>query len=83
LLLQTADGALILLSYRGRWYADSGHLERLMKREGDLDDGNSYLRVCATFETAAPEYHWLTKLISVGVGRLKVGGIDYEFHEVL
>lgn len=54
-----------------------------MKREGDLDDGNSYLRVCATFETAAPEYHWLTKLISVGVGRLKVGGIDYEFHEVL
>jgi hypothetical protein len=55
-ILRTSDGASISLVYTGRWSADPGHLERILQRQGDLNSGNSRLRVFGLFETADPRY---------------------------
>ncbi len=82
-MMETEDGALIFLRYTGRWRADPGHMDRLLRREGDLTAGNSRLRVFGLFETSAPQYAYLNELVAVGVGVVRPTGIDYSFHEVL
>lgn len=81
LILETQDQALIRMQYTGRWSADEGHLERLLRREGNLSDGNSVLRVAGLFETAAPDYLYLNRVVGLGVGTVTDVGIDYNFFE--
>ena len=81
-LLSTDDGALIHLRYRGIWHAPAPVLERLMKREGPVDPSEYYFRTAVFFETGAEKYLWLNRLLAIGVGEPKVGGIIYNVHEV-
>lgn len=82
-LLSTDDGALIHLRYRGIWHAAPPVLDRLMRREGTVDPSEYYFRTAVFFETGAEQYLWLNRLLAVGVGQPKVGGIFYDVHEVL
>lgn len=82
-VMETDDDALVLLRYTGRWRADPGHMDRLLRRKGDLTAGNSRLRVFGLFETSAPQYAYLNELVAVGIGVVRPAGIDYAFHEVL
>jgi hypothetical protein len=82
-LLSTDDGALIHLSYRGLWHAEPAVLERLMRREGQVDPSEYYFRTAVLFETGAPAYLWLNRVLAIGLGVPKVGGIVYDVHEVL
>lgn len=82
-LLETDDGALIDLRYRGIWRASAPVLARLMKREGPVDPRDYYFRTAVFFETAAQNYLWLNRLLAIGVGLPKVGGIIYDIHEVV
>jgi hypothetical protein len=82
-LLSTDDGALIHLSYRGLWHASPPVLERLMRREGPVDPSEYYFRTSVFFETGAASYVWLNRVLAIGLGVPKVGGIVYDVHEVL
>jgi Protein of unknown function (DUF3237) len=78
-----ADDEMIRVTYKGVWHAAPAVLERLMKREGPVDPTEYYFRTAVTFETGAASYAWLNKLLAIGCGIPKAGGIVYNVHEVL
>ena len=41
-----------------------------------------YLRTSPFFETAAPKYDWLNRLVAVGVGERLPNGATYEVFEI-
>jgi hypothetical protein len=67
--LETDDGALVFVQYRGR---------------GDVSGGFRGLRVVTAplFETADPRYRWLNALQAVGVGGFADGVLRYDWYEV-
>lgn len=82
-LLSTHDGALIHLSYRGLWHAAPAVLERLMRREGPVAPSEYYFRTAVFFETGAEPYLWLNRVLAIGYGQPRVGGIIYDVQQVL
>jgi hypothetical protein len=82
-LLSCDDGALVHLRYNGLWHAPAPVLERLMRREGPVDPAEYYFRTAVFFETGAEPYLWLNRVLAIGMGVPKKGGIIYDVHEVL
>ena len=80
--LQTEDGALILMSYRGIRHSSPEVQARIARGEAVKKD-EYYLRIAPFFETAAPEYDWLNRIVSVGVGERRPNGVLYEIFELL
>jgi hypothetical protein len=66
--LETDDGALVHMTFVGM-----------------RDDvaGRGYFRTLPRFETAAPQYAFLNRVIAVGVGRIHDGAPVHEIEEVL
>ena len=87
LLMHTDDDALIHLTYRGLWHGPERVMKDLLAREAEVDPSKYYFRTCCFFETSAPGYLWLNKLIAIGYGlpqeKSKGGGIRYDIHEIL
>jgi hypothetical protein len=67
--LKTDDEQLISMSYRGLLFTPKG--------------GEQYWRTTPIFETAAPKYDWLNKMIAVGVGKPVPGKAAYSVYQVL
>jgi hypothetical protein len=82
LTLQTNDGALIYMSYRGLRHGPKDVIERLNKGEA-VDPALYYFRSVPVFETASATYSWLNRAIFVATGRREASGPIYEVHEVL
>jgi Protein of unknown function (DUF3237) len=82
LTLQADDGALIYMSYRGVRHGSPEVTARLARGER-VDPTEYYLRTAPFFETAAPAYSWLNKIVAVGVGERRPNGAAYEVFEVL
>ena len=82
LLLQTDDGALIGMSYQGLRHGPPGIIERLEKGEA-VDPASYYFRINPLFETAAPAYDWLNRMVAIGVGHRRADGPVYSVFEVL
>ncbi len=83
-LLQTDDGALVSFNYTGRWHASPDEMARLLRREGDLGQGDYYYRINAVFEAASESrYDWLNRIVAVGRGQPKIFGSIYDVYEVL
>jgi len=80
--LETDDGALILMSYRGVRHGSSEVAARLARGE-DVPATEYYLRTAPFYETSAPRYAWLNTIVSVGVGRRIPGGVIYDVYEIL
>ncbi len=57
-------------------------MARLNDPENPVDPSEYYLRIHMSFETAAPAYDWLNRIIAVGRGRHVGDGIDYEVYEI-
>ncbi len=68
-VLQTHDGALIHVCYRGRSDHSQGH-------------GALPLYSAPLFETADPRYTWLNTVQAIGKGIVTGDVIDYEIYEV-
>ena len=79
---ETHDGALFYVVYNGRWAIAPETLARLNDPEHPVDPSDYYLRIHLGFETAAPSYDWLNRIIAVGRGRHVGNGIDYEVFEI-
>ncbi len=82
LLLQTEDDVLIYMTYRGIHTLGAAHRERLAAGQA-LDPASYYFRTAPMFETAAPAYDWLNRVVSVGVGERTLTHVEYNVFEVL
>ena len=82
LTLETDDGALIYVHYRGVRHASSDVMQRLAREEA-VDPGEYYLRNAPFFETASEKYDWLNRIVAVGIGRREPGRAVYDLFEIL
>lgn len=81
LALETDDGARIFLQYHGS-IVMTGEIVTALRNGGSTDYGDSYFMTQPRFETGAPAYRWLNRLVAVGQGRLGPGIVQYEIFEV-
>ncbi|MDZ5448358.1 DUF3237 domain-containing protein [Labrys sp. ZIDIC5] len=82
LILKTADGALIGMSYRGLRHGPPDVMAELAKG-GRVDPADYYFRVTGAFETASANYDWLNRVLAIGVGDRQPGGPVYSLFELL
>jgi hypothetical protein len=82
LTLKTEDGALIGMTYRGFRHGPPAVIERLNRGE-TVDPSGYYFRIAPLFETSAPRYDWLNRIICVGTGHRLPQGPVYRVFEVL
>jgi hypothetical protein len=82
LVLKATDNALIAMTYRGLRHGSPAVLRRLEQGE-DVDPSTYYFRISAHFETAAPQYDWLNRLLALGIGYRRADGPLYSLFEVL
>ena len=75
--VQTDDGALIYATYGGLIVAEPAVFGRLLQGE-EVPLGEYYFYVNPMFQTGAPQYAWLNKLIAVGRGKVISGGVEYR-----
>jgi hypothetical protein len=80
--LETDDGQLIYMTYRGIRHGPAEVMARLAKGEA-VDPASSYFRTTPAFETASQKYDWLNRIVSVASGRREKSGPVYEVYEVL
>ena len=77
LTIQTGDGALIYMQYRGILDAKPEVFRRVYGGE-DVQLSEYYFRTTPRFETSAEAYAWLNSIVCVGVGSLGPNTVDYR-----
>jgi hypothetical protein len=84
LTLRTHDGALVHMSYGGRWVTPPELRDAVAdpRRRHEIDPARYYFRTNPLFETGARDYAWLNDVVTVGSGYLVEGGIAYRVAEV-
>ena len=80
--LETDDGALIYMTYRGVRHGPEDVIARLNAGE-DVDPSEYYFRTAPFFETGAEKYAWLNNIVCVAIGRRNKKGPVYRVFEVL
>jgi Protein of unknown function (DUF3237) len=82
LVLKTTDGALIVMTYQCLRAGSPSVIEKLDKGEA-VDPRSYYFRMNPMFETGAPQYDWLNRIIAVGIGHRLPDGPIYNIFEIL
>jgi Protein of unknown function (DUF3237) len=70
------------LDLRATLETDDGALIHLTFT-GVRDDSRQYLRTLPRFETAAPQYEFLNRLLAIGVGEIRSDGPVHVIEELL
>jgi len=82
LTVETDDGALIHIFYRGIRHGPPDVMDRIARGEHVAPE-EYYLRNAPFFETGAPRYDWLNRIVAVGIGRREPDCAAYEIYEIL
>jgi hypothetical protein len=82
LILKTNDGALIGMNYHGIRHGPADVVAKLERGEA-VDPSSYYFRIAPTFETAAPQYDWINRIVGIGTGHRFADGPVYNVFEVL
>jgi len=82
LILQTDDGANILISYRGVRHGPREVIQRLERGE-EVDPASYYFRINPVFEAPTGKYEWLNRVLAIGTGHRFASGPVYSVFEVL
>lgn len=82
LLLRTDDGALIFMHYTGVRHGAPEVMARIARGEV-VSPSEYYLRNTPYFETSAPKYDWLNRIVAVGVGRRMPDHAVYDVFQIL
>jgi len=82
LILRTDDEALILMTYRGVRHA-SPEVNARIAGGAWVAASDYYLRTAPFFETSSPNYAWLNKIVSIGIGERQPDGVRYDVFEIL
>ena len=80
--LETDDGALISMRSFGLRHGPPEVLAALARGES-VDPSTYYFRTAARFETSAPQYEFLNRLIAIASGDRRAGGPIYTIDEIL
>ena len=80
-VVKRADG-VFELDLRVTLETDDGALIH-MTFSGIRDDANHYFRTAPRFETAAPKYAFLNRLLAVGIGEIRADGPVHVIEEIL
>jgi len=84
LTLRTHDGALVHMTYGGRWIIPA-ELRAAMADPVEryrVDPARYYFRTNPLFETGADQYGWLNDIVCIGMGYLVEGGVAYRVAQV-
>lgn len=79
--LKTDDGAMIYLTYQGRFVAEPEAMARFAKG-AVLDAGEYSLVISAKFECGDPRYSWINNVVAVGTGEQTTTGPVYSIFEI-
>jgi Protein of unknown function (DUF3237) len=82
LLLKTTDSALIVLTYQVLRHGPPAVMQALDRGEA-VDPASYYFRLSGLFETGAPRYDWLNRIIAIGIGDRHRDGPIYDIFEML
>jgi Protein of unknown function (DUF3237) len=82
LVLRTKDDAPITMTYQGVRHGAAEVMDRIEKGEV-VDPGSYYFRINPLFQTAAPKYDWINRIVAIGVGHRRADGPIYSVFEVL
>jgi hypothetical protein len=82
LVMETDDGALIAMTYRGLRHGPKEVIDAIARGE-PVSPGAYYFRTAAFFETAADRYAWLNGIVAVGLGHRLPTGPIYQVFEIL
>jgi len=82
LTLETEEGDLIFITYRGVRHGPDAVMKRLSAGEA-VDPSEYYFRIAPLFETASERYGWLNRIICVGAGERLKQGPRYTIFEML
>jgi hypothetical protein len=82
LILKLDDGEILLIQYRGVRHAPAEVMQRIAKGER-VPPNEYYLRTSLVFETASKQYHWINRIVGVGVGRREPSAVFYDVFEIL
>jgi hypothetical protein len=85
LTLRTHDGALISMTYGGRWVRPADVRAELAdpERRALVSPDRYYFRTTPLFETGDPRYGWLNDVVAIGSGYLVEGGVAYRVSQVV
>lgn len=81
-ILETDDGALIYMTYRGLRHGPEDVMARLNAGE-EVAPSEYYFRTAPFFETSAPRYSWLNGIVAISTGHRLPTGPLYEVYQVL
>lgn len=82
LILRTNDDALIFMHYTGVRHGAPEVMARIARGEV-VPPSEYYLRNTPYFETSAPKYDWLNRIVAVGVGRRMPDHAAYDVFQIL
>jgi Protein of unknown function (DUF3237) len=82
LVLRTTDGAVIVMTYQCLRTGAPEIMKKLDRGEA-VDPTSYYFRMNPMFETSAPKYDWLNRIIAIGTGHRLADGPLYSIFEVL
>jgi len=80
--LETDDGELIFMCYKGLRHGPPEVMEQLARGE-TVDPSAYYFRITPWFETGAQKYDWLNRIVAVGTGQRLASGPIYCVYEIL
>ena len=80
--LETDDGALIYMTSFGLRHGPPETLAALARGEA-VDPSTYYFRTAPRFETSAPQYAFLNRVIAIASGDRRASGPTYTIEEVL
>ena len=80
--LETDDGALIGMSSFGLRHGPAEVMAALARGES-VDPASYYFRTAPKFETSAPQYVFLNRVIAIASGDRRAGGPIYSIEEIL
>jgi hypothetical protein len=81
-VMETDDGHLIGMTYRGMRHGPPEVMDRIARGEA-VSPYDYYLRAAPLFETASERYGWLNQMMTVAVGHRLPDGPVYQVFEIV
>jgi hypothetical protein len=82
IVLETGDGHLIGMTYRGLRHGPKEVIDAIARGEM-VSPSSYYFRIAPAFETASEKYGWINSIIAVGSGHRLPSGPIYQVFEIL
>jgi hypothetical protein len=82
LMMRTNDDALVGMTYQGVRCGPPDVIAKIDKGEA-VDPASYYFRINPMFQTSAPQYDWLNRVVGVGIGHRFADGPIYSIFELL